>query len=253
MISLLLVESALKRFSEATHFGLGRRVTRMATDATTAAQQFYGRWADLYDALARSTPGLGHLRGRAADALALEPGDTVVEMGCGTGANLPYLRERVGPEGRVVGLDFTRGMLGRARDRIDREEWQNVHLLQADATEIEFRESPDAIVATFVVGMLGDPEEAVNRWADQLAPGGRLALLDAAQTTRWFGWPVNQAFRGLVVASSPTKMSAYERAPWSVLDDRVAAARQALRARTDETTHSEHALGVVRITGGRVE
>ncbi|WP_135826493.1 class I SAM-dependent methyltransferase [Halorussus ruber] len=231
----------------------------MATDATTAAQQFYGRWADLYDALARSTPGLGYLRSRAADTLALDPGDTVVEMGCGTGANLPYLRERVGSEGRVVGVDFTQGMLARARERIDREEregreeWRNVHLVRGDATEIEFREPPDAILATFVVGMLADPEAAVNRWADQLAPGGRLALLDAAQTTRWFGWPVNQAFRGLVVASSPTGMKGYERAPWSVLDDRVAAARRVLRARADETTHSEHALGVVRITGGRID
>ena len=228
----------------------------MATDATTAAQRFYGRWTDLYDALARSTPGLGRLRERAADALALDPGDTVVEMGCGTGANFPHLRERVGPDGRVVGVDFTQGMLARARDRIDREGWRNVHLVRGDATEIEFCEgpnsAPDAILATFVVGMLGDPEATVNRWAGQLAPGGRLALLDATQTTRWFGWPVNQAFRGLVVASSPTKMNAYERAPWSVLDHRVAAARRTLRTRADETTHSEHALGVVRVTGGRI-
>jgi ubiquinone/menaquinone biosynthesis C-methylase UbiE len=157
----------------------------------------------------------------------------------------------------VVGVDFTQGMLARARDRIDREGWRNVHLVRGDATEIEFGEgpnsAPNAILATFVVGMLGDPEAAVNRWADQLAPGGRLALLDAAQTTRWFGWPVNQAFRGLVVASSPTKTDTYQRAPWSVLDDRVTAARRALRARADGTTHSEHALGVVQVTGGRIE
>ncbi|MFC7081192.1 class I SAM-dependent methyltransferase [Halorussus caseinilyticus] len=225
----------------------------MSSDATAAAQQFYGRWADLYDLLARKTPGLGHLRGRAADALALDSGDTAVEMGCGTGANFPHLRERVGPEGRVVGVDFTRGMLARARNRAEREGWRNVHLARADATEVEFRDPPDAILATFVVGMLADPAAAVNRWADALAPGGHLALLDAAQTTRWFGWPVNQAFRGLVVASSPTGMDAYERAPWSILDERVETARQALRKRADGTTHSEHALGVVRITGGRIE
>lgn len=223
----------------------------MSGDAT-AAQRFYGRWADLYDVLARSTPGLGRLRGRAADALALEPGDTVVEMGCGTGANFPHLRERVGPSGRVVGVDFTRGMLDRGRDRIDREGWENVHLVQADAAGIEFREDVDAILATFVVGMLADPDRTVRSWADTVAPGGRLALLDAAQTTRWFGWPVNRAFRGLVVASSPERIDRYDRSPWTVLDDRVAAARRALRERTDETTHSEHALGVVRITGGRV-
>ena len=225
----------------------------MATDATTAAQQFYGRWADLYDFLARSTPGLGRLRERAADALALEPGDTVVEMGCGTGANFPHLRERVGPEGRVVGADFTQGMLERARDRIDRAGWENVHVVRADATSVAFRAPPDAILATFVVGMLADPGREVERWADLLAPGGRLALLDAAQSARRFGYPVNLAFRGLVVASSPTGLADYERAPWTMLDDRVAAARRALRDRAVETTHSEHALGVVRITGGRID
>ncbi|USZ69172.1 class I SAM-dependent methyltransferase [Halorussus salilacus] len=219
----------------------------------TAAQRFYGRWADLYDILARATPGLGRLRDRAADALGLEPGDTVVEMGCGTGANFPHLRERVGPTGRVVGIDFTRGMLQRARDRIEREGWGNVHVVQADATRIEFREPPDAILATFVVGMLGDPAGAVERWADMLAPGGHLALLDAAQTTRRFGWPVNQAFRGLVVASSPTGMDGYERAPWTVLDDRVESARRALSTRAEEVTHGEHALGIVRLTGGTVD
>ena len=225
----------------------------MATDATAAAQQFYGRWAEFYDVLARSTPGLGRLRARVADALALDPGDTVVEMGCGTGANFPHLRERVGADGRVIGVDFTQGMLARARDRIDREGWRNVHCVRADATAVEFRDPPDAVLATFVVGMLDDPAAAVERWTDTLAPGGRLALLDAAQTTRWFGWPVNQAFRGLVVASSPSGVDAYEAPPWTVLDRRVAAARRALRERAADTAHGEHALGVVRLTAGRIE
>jgi ubiquinone/menaquinone biosynthesis C-methylase UbiE len=224
----------------------------MATDATAAAQQFYGRWAGLYDWLSRSTPGLGRLRAEAAEALSLAPGDTVVEMGCGTGANLPHLRERVGSEGRVVGVDFTRGMLATARQRVERAGWENVHLVRADATGVEFCEPPDAVLATFVVGMLADPAAAVDRWADMLAPGGRLALLDAAQTRRWFGWPVNAAFRGLVVASSPTGLDGYDAAPWTVLDRRVAAARRALRGRADETTHAERALGVVRLTSGRI-
>ena len=244
----------------------------MSADATAAAQRFYGQWADLYDLLARSTPGLGRLRERAADALALEPGDTVVEMGCGTGANFPHLRRRVGPAGRVVGVDFTRGMLERARDRceaakpprnasgertdpraVDRGGWENVHVVQGDATDVEFCDPPDAILATFVVGMLADPAREVHRWADMLAPEGRLALLDAAQTTRWFGWPVNQAFRGLVVASAPGDRKDYAEAPWTMLDRRVADARAALRERASATTHTEHALGVVRVTGGRIE
>ena len=88
------------------------------SDDVGATQSFYGRWARAYDLLA-TAPGVDSWRDRAADALALEPGDTVVEMGCGTGANFSHLRERVGAEGRVVGVDLTRGMLRRARERVD--------------------------------------------------------------------------------------------------------------------------------------
>ena len=73
----------------------------MTGDVSTA-QAFYGRWARLYDLIA-TFPGVGSWRARAVDSLGLSAGDRVVEMGCGTGANFPYLRERVGPEGQVVG------------------------------------------------------------------------------------------------------------------------------------------------------
>jgi len=87
-------------------------------DDVVATQSFYGRWARVYDWVA-TAPGVESWRTRAVGALDLDPGDTVVEMGCGTGANVPHLREAVGPEGRVVGVDLTRGMLRRARERVD--------------------------------------------------------------------------------------------------------------------------------------
>ncbi|WP_435159525.1 class I SAM-dependent methyltransferase [Haladaptatus sp. DFWS20] len=224
----------------------------MSESRTTAAQQFYGRWARLYDLLASATPGLSQLRDRVADELGLEPGDTVIEMGCGTGANFPHLQERVGPTGTIIGVDFTRGMLHQARGRVERERWENVHLVQADAAAFEPREDVDAVLATFVVGMLDDPYATVGRWLDRISPGGGLALLDAGQSTHPYSWPVNQAFRGLVVASTPGRGTNFEEPPWNVLDDRVAEARRALSERAVETSDSEHALGVVRITGGKV-
>ncbi len=224
----------------------------MSRRGTTAAQQFYGRWARLYDLLAVATPGLSQLRSRVADELHLSPGDTVVEMGCGTGANFPHLRERVGPEGRVVGVDFTQGMLDQAQDRIQREGWDNVHIVQADAATFSLREDVDAVLATFVIGMLGDPYSTVNRWLDGIQPGGHLALLDAGRSSRAYSWPVNLAFKGLVLASTPGDISAFEKPPWYVLDERIAESRRALSERAVEIGDSEHALGVVRITGGRL-
>ncbi|WP_233745491.1 class I SAM-dependent methyltransferase [Halobacterium bonnevillei] len=57
------------------------------------------------------------------------PATPAVDLGCGTGANLRHLRDRVGPTGTVVGVDLTPGMLARAESRVERAGWQNVHLV----------------------------------------------------------------------------------------------------------------------------
>ncbi len=49
---------------------------------------------------------------KAVDRLSLQPGDHVLEIGCGTGRNLPFLSAAVGPQGRVYGVDLSPGMLG---------------------------------------------------------------------------------------------------------------------------------------------
>jgi ubiquinone/menaquinone biosynthesis C-methylase UbiE len=218
-------------------------------DGVEAAQSFYTRWARAYDVLARRAPGVTALRERVVDALAPARGDLVVEMGCGTGANLPYLRERVGPEGTVVGVDFAPGTLDLARRRT--EGWSNVHVARADATRPPVAEA-DAVLATFVVGMLPDPDGAVRGWTNRLRPGGRVALLDLARTTRPFARPLNPLFRALVVASSPPGTVRRRGSPARALDRRVVAAHRAVLDATEPVARSTHALGFVRLVAGRV-
>lgn len=220
---------------------------------SASAQSFYGRWATVYDVVARHTPGLADVRDRTAAALDLDPGDTVVEMGCGTGANFPHLMRRIGSSGRLVGVDFTRPMLERARRDVRHNGWGNVEVVRADASRPPVDGPVDALLATFVVGMLADPAGTVDRWLDLLAPGGTLVLMDARQSPRPLMAPVNAAFRGLVLVSMPEKRLSYETAPWDVLDERVASARGALAERTTITTDREFALGTVRLTAGRLD
>ena len=215
------------------------------------AQRFYDRWARLYDLVARETPGIKGLRSRTAAALSLEPGDTVVEMGCGTGANLGFLRERVGPEGTVIGLDFTRGVLDRARDHVDRKGWENVHLVRADATRPPLLESVDAVLATFVVGMLSDPSGAVEDWCELVGPGGNVGLLNLARSRRWYGPIVNGPFRVLVVISTPSKRRLATGAT-ELLDRRVKAAHGVIRDRCVEIVDEERGFGLLRLSAGRV-
>lgn len=216
------------------------------------AQAFYGRWARLYDVVA-TLPGIESWRERAAGRLHLSSGDTVVEMGCGTGANLPYLRERIGPDGTVVGIDFTRGMLERARERVAREGWTNVHLLHGDATAPPLAGPVDAVLASFVVGMLTDPADVVGDWLTLVRAGGHVALLDATRSSQSRARPLDAAFRLFVAASAPpTTQLRYPNPPWKSLDERVAAARRPLAEHTVEYITEEFALGFVRLASGRV-
>lgn len=214
------------------------------------AQGFYGRWASLYDLLARRTPGIVALRRRAAAACALSPGDRVVEMGCGTGANLPHLREAVGSEGTVVGIDFTRPVLERARDLT--ADYDNVHVVAGDATRAPVADC-DAVLATFVVGMLADPAGVVSDWTDLVGPGGHVVLVNAASSRRWYAPPVNAALRAVTVLSTPpTTRLRYEDDPVERLDERIETAHDQLRERSSAVADETHALGAVRLTGGRV-
>ncbi|WP_222919681.1 methyltransferase domain-containing protein [Natrinema sp. SYSU A 869] len=231
---------------------------------TESAQEFYGRWARLYDLIARRTPGIAGLRERAAAACRLEPGDTVVEMGCGTGANLLPLRERVGPEGTVIGIDFTRPVLERAR--VATADYDNVHVLQGDATQPPVGGSRgetgvsetngndiDAVLATFVVGMLADPAGAVDDWCNLVGPDGTVVLANAARSQEWYAPPVNAAFRAIVVLSTPpTTKLRYESDPHVRLDEKIDAAHARLRERAATVADETHVFGVVRLTGGKI-
>ncbi|WP_254767711.1 class I SAM-dependent methyltransferase [Salinilacihabitans rarus] len=216
-------------------------------------QTFYGRWARLYDLLARRTPGIAALRRRAAAACRLDPGDTVVEMGCGTGANLPYLREAVGPEGTVIGVDVTRPALDRARDLT--AGYDEVHVVRGDATRppVDAGDA-DAVLAAFVAGMLPDPAGAVDDWCDLVAPGGRVVLLNAASSRRPYAPLVNAVFHAVVVLSTPpTTKLRYERDPRRLLDERIATAHGRLRERAAAVADETRVFGTVRLTGGRIE
>src|SRR5215218_9295396 len=97
----------------------------------------------LFDWLFFQPPGF---RRRAVERLDLEPGDRTLEVGCGTGRNLPFLRQGVGEVGRVYGVDFSPGMLARARRLIERNKWENVELAECDAADYVAPEPLDGVM-----------------------------------------------------------------------------------------------------------
>ncbi|MFC7136108.1 class I SAM-dependent methyltransferase [Halobaculum litoreum] len=222
--------------------------------AAMSAPEFYTRVARLYDALARRGPGVDTLRRTLADALAPAPGATVVEFGCGTAANRPYLEERVGPDGSYVGVDFAPGVLRVARER-GLARGAAGHLVRGDATRPPLRaDAVDACCGAFVAGMLAEPAAAVREWAALVGSGGRIGLLDLARTSRR-GWrALNPAFRLFVRAGSPPGTAgALDRSPAAVQDERVAAAHRALRAVCTGVDYRTVLGGFGRVSAGTVE
>ena len=92
-------------------------------------------------------------RQRAVEALGLHTGDTVVEIGCGTGLNFALLQQTVGPMGRIIGVDLTDAMLEQARQRVADNDWSNVELVHRDAAEYRFPQDIDGILSTFALAL----------------------------------------------------------------------------------------------------
>jgi demethylmenaquinone methyltransferase/2-methoxy-6-polyprenyl-1,4-benzoquinol methylase len=125
---------------------------------------------------------VGGLRRNAIRALRLRPGSRVVDLACGTGLNFAYLEEVVGPEGRIIGVDMTPSMLVKAKRRIERKGWRNVELIESDIAKVRLGESVDGVLCTFAISLAPDYPAVIRSSAGQLAPGGRIALLDVKST-----------------------------------------------------------------------
>jgi ubiquinone/menaquinone biosynthesis C-methylase UbiE len=142
----------------------------------------YRKKAKHYDITSRLYPAPGYpqraQRLRAVQALALRPGDSVVDVACGTGLNFPLLQDAIGPEGRIVGVDLTDAMLAQAQDRIQTNGWSNVSLVQADAARFEFPTGVDAILSTYALSQVPECAEVIAHGAAALSEGGRWAVLD---------------------------------------------------------------------------
>jgi ubiquinone/menaquinone biosynthesis C-methylase UbiE len=144
--------------------------------------EVYRGKAKNYNFVSRLYPVPGYpqqfLRRRAIRALGLRPGNTVVDLACGTGQNFPMVQEAIGPEGRIFGVDLTDAMLAQAQHRVDENGWSNVSLENGDLADFVFPAKVDAIISTYAISHVPDCGDVIARGAEALAPGGRFVVLD---------------------------------------------------------------------------
>ena len=142
-------------------------------DAPSRADLAAQAWADVYELLDLQLSPLGM---RAIDALSPMPGDVVVDVGCGAGQTVLQLGERVGPEGRVIGVDVARRLLDLAKRRASA--LRQVTFLEADAQCVELADqSTDGIFSRFGVMAFANPLAAFSNFRRILKPSGSLAFV----------------------------------------------------------------------------
>lgn len=155
-------------------------------------RSMFDRIADRYDLMnSVMTAGMHHRwRERAADLARVGPGDSALDVCCGTGDLALELSRRAGPGGEVTGLDFSEPMLELAREK-SRAAEAPVRWLQGNALELPFAEGEfDAATVGFGVRNLVDLERGIAEMARVVRPGGRVVILEITTPQRpplsWF-------------------------------------------------------------------
>jgi len=175
-----------------------------------AALERYSMRAQVYDGeLALFEP----LREEAIARLRLQGGETVLDVGCGTGLSFEPLKARVGEQGAIIGIEQCPQMLHKARERVEAHGWQGIRLLSEPADEAPLHGQADAAIFHFTHDILRQPE-AIANVMHHLKPGARVVATGLQWAAPWV-WPVN-LFVWSAAMYSVSTMDGLDR-PWSIL------------------------------------
>jgi ubiquinone/menaquinone biosynthesis C-methylase UbiE len=168
--------------------------------------------------------------------LGLQPGDHVLDVGCGTGANFAHLVAAVGPTGRVTGVDLSEAMAALARTGAAEGGWDNIDVVVGDAATVPLPADVDAALFFLVHDLVRSPA-VVDRIVGACRPGARVVAFGPKWAPRW-AWPLN----ALVRRGIRPYVTTFEGldAPWDHLQRRL-----------DQFSLRRVALGTLYLAEGR--
>jgi demethylmenaquinone methyltransferase/2-methoxy-6-polyprenyl-1,4-benzoquinol methylase len=185
-----------------------------------------------YDALSgeRAVYRAGRVAG--IELMGLRAGDTVLDLGCGTGLSFELLVNAVGPTGQVIGVDASAQMLRVAARRVVRNGWSNVRVIKVDATQLSSEDLAvdgstlqiDAVFSAYALSVMGNHHTVLERAKNLLVFGGRVGIVDMQR-------PVGVAaiFTPLAVLACALGGADIDAHPWEWLRQRAHDVRQTSR------------------------
>ena len=177
---------------------------------TSGRQPAYAGRAGSYD---QATAVFQEYRQVIVAALPLRSDDLVLDVGCGTGLCFGFLLAKVGPRGRVIGIDESPQMAELARERAAGEGWRNITVVQARAEDVKLAAAADAALFCAVHDILQSPQ-ALRNIVAQLRPGSWVG----AGGGKWAPWLMGM--NGHVLMLHAPYVRSFERfgKPWAHLE-----------------------------------
>ncbi len=179
------------------------------------ARALYRRRAAHYDAGLRFVRRYHRM---ARERLDPRPGQSVLDVACGTGVNLPTLSRAVGASGRVVGVDLSPEMLAMARERVAARGLANVILVESPLQDARLAGTFDAILFALTHDVL-QTEPALDHALAHAAPHARVVSWGSKAPTRRV--PFGDAVVRAIARRYVTTFTGFER-PWQRLEERLA-------------------------------
>lgn len=164
--------------------------------------KWYDIFSNFYDS---SLEKLYHdSREKAVELLDLQPGQTLIDIACGTGANFKHIK-KTGKDLEIYGTDFSEGMLRKGQALVNKNNWNDITLFQADARELNqnFLKKQihknilfDRVICVLGLSVIPEWEKVLDNMLDLLKENGRIVVVDVFAEKRDFNtWLVEKFAR----------------------------------------------------------
>jgi SAM-dependent methyltransferase len=149
--------------------------------ATTPSNKVYNIMMDDYTGMKgyAEDADLGLGCGLPTQFAGIRPGDTVIDLGSGAGNDCFVARHETGPEGKVIGIDFTPAMIKKARLNAEKLGYNNVEFREGDIDDMPVNDAmADVVVSNCVLNLVPDKQKVVREIYRALKPGGHFSISD---------------------------------------------------------------------------
>lgn len=175
-------------------------------DLFASIASHYDHWSNLL-----SGEGIRAWHRFAVDELDIQPGNAVLDVGCGTGTMTQVMAGRAGRSGCVIGLDPSSSMLSEARTRPLSAESAAIAWVDGDGEHLPFDDQRfDRVTAQFSLRNMDDWVQGIKEMVRVLKPGGRLVVLEMVQPTSSLGSLAWHGLRSVTQRFTAETLQAYQ-------------------------------------------